>query len=346
MDERTRTRPRRRSWHVVTSVWGLVTATLEGFVADRVPRMAASLAYYTLFSLAPVLVIAAGIAGIAFGEDAARGQIVQQIQGLIGREGAEAVQAVLRQAHPGQGLAATVLGIVTLLVGATGAFVELQDALNVIWGVVPKPGHAVLDLLKIRLLSFLMVLVIGFLLLVSLVLSAGLEAAATYVQGQLAMEAGLMQFVNSIFSFVVITVLFALLYLVLPDARIGWRDVWVGAAITSVLFSLGKKLIGLYLARSSITSMYGAAGSVVILVIWVFYTATILFLGAEFTRVYATRFGGGIAADPHAVLVEDVVDVQIRRSATDDEPTLATVKEEARRQVEDAVRALDEKRDS
>ncbi len=346
MDERPRTRPRRRRWRVVNSAWGLATATMQGFVADRVPRLAASLAYYTLFSLAPVLVIAAGIAGVAFGEDAARGQIVQQMQGLIGREGAEAVQAVLRQANHGQGLAATVLGVITLLVGATGAFVELQDALNTIWGVVPKPGHAVLDLLKIRLLSFLMVLVIGFLLLVSLVLSAGLEAVATYVQGSLAVEAELMQAVNSVFTFVVITVLFALIYLVLPDARIGWRDVWVGAALTAVLFSLGKSLIGLYLARSSITSMYGAAGSVVILVIWVFYTATILFLGAEFTRVYATRFGGGIAADPHAVLVEDIVEVSIRRTAADDEPTLATVKEEARRQVEDAVRALDEKHEN
>jgi membrane protein len=309
-----------------------------GFSADKVPRLAASLAYYTLFSLAPLLVIVIAIAGFAFGEQAARGQIVGEIRTLVGEQGARAVQSLLENARrPGAGIAATVLGTITLLAGATGAFVELQDALNTIWGVLPRPQNSLIAVLKSRLTSFAVVLGSGFLLLVSLVLSAGLNALGVFVQGRLGTQAAVMEGLNLVLTFAVFTLLLAMIYRMLPDVTIAWSDVWIGAGMTAVLFSIGKFLIGLYLGRSSITSTYGAAGSVVIVLLWVYYSAAILFVGAEFTRAYAARVGTGIAPSRHALRISDVVTVRTHGEYRDESTIHAAAKDEARRRVSDLV---------
>ncbi|MBP7148508.1 MAG: YihY/virulence factor BrkB family protein [Acidobacteria bacterium] len=323
-------------------VWSLLLDTYNNFYLDKVPRLAASLAYYTLFSLAPVLFIAVAVAGLVFGPEAARGEIVHQIDYLIGREGAEAIQGLLQRAwQPGTNVAATIVGIVTLLVGATGAFVELQDALNTIWGVLPKPGQGLVALLKVRLTSFLMILGIGFLLLVSLVISAGLAAATKFLGGYFAIPPFIAEAANVIVSLMVFTVLLAMIYKILPDVEIRWHHVWIGAALTAVLFTVGKFLIGLYLGRSSVTSTYGAAGSIVIILLWVYYSSLILFLGAEFTQVYASRFGAGVYPSKHAMSVNDVIHVAPRSHVAGEDSVRAAVKEQARRHVSRAAAEVD-----
>lgn len=273
----------------------LLKATVAEWQEDKVPRLAAALAYFTVFSLAPLLVIAISIAALFFGEEAARGQIFAQLQGLIGRQGAEAIEATITNADrvEGGGIA-TIVGIITLLLGASGVFGQLQDALNTIWEVAPKPGRGIVSFLRTRFLSFGMVLVIGFLLLVSLVLSAILAGVSTYMEGFVPALAPLWAIVNFLVSFGVITCLFALIYRVLPDVHIAWGDVWVGAAFTALLFTIGRTLIGIYLGSAAVGSAYGAAGSLVIILVWVFYSAQILLFGAEFTQVYARRYGSRI----------------------------------------------------
>jgi membrane protein len=286
------------------TIWELLKGAAVEWDKDKCPRLGAALSYYTLFSLAPVLVIAIAIAGMIFGDEAARGQIVGQIQGLVGSEGAKAIQAMLENADkPGDSILATVAGFVMLMIGATGAFVELQDSLNTVWEVMPKPGRGIMGLIKDRLLSFGVVLGVGFLLLVSLVLSAGLTAVSSYLGDALPGSTALWQIVNLILSFAVVAVLFAMMFKILPDVELDWEDVWVGAVVTSFLFTVGKYLIGLYLGNSSIASSYGAAGSVVVLLVWVYYTSQILLFGAEFTQVYAERFGVKIAPSKHAMSI-------------------------------------------
>ncbi|MFY0578376.1 YihY/virulence factor BrkB family protein [Cystobacter fuscus] len=259
---------------------------------DNAPMFAASLSYYTLFSIAPVLVIAVSVAGMVFGEEAARGQIQAQLEDLVGRGSAEVIgQMMISARKPGAGILATTLGLVALIFGATGVFVQLQDSLNHIWNVKPKPRNGVIAFLRSRFLSFAMVLVIGFLLLVSLVVSAVLAALGAWFSNLLPGWTVMWQGVNLLISFGVITVLFAMMYKLLPDTHVSWRDVWLGAAVTSLLFSLGKFLIGLYLGRSAVASSYGAAGSLAVVLLWVYYSAQILFLGAEFTQVYARSHG-------------------------------------------------------
>ncbi|MDB5033275.1 MAG: ribonuclease [Chlorobi bacterium] len=288
------------------NLWEMIKSTAVEWDKDKCPRLGAALSYYTLFSLAPVLVIAIAIAGMLFGDEAARGQIVEQLRGLVGVEGAKAVQTMLENArHPSDSIIATIIGFVTLLVGATGAFVELQDSLNTIWDVMAKPGRGIMGLLKDRLLSFGIVIGVGFLLLVSLVLSAALTALGTYLGNSFAGSALIWQGVNQVISFGVITLLFAMIYKILPDVELDWKDVWIGACVTSVLFTIGKFLIGLYLGNSSIASTYGAAGSVVVLLVWVYYTSQILLFGAEFTQVYAERFGTRIKPSKNAVAVRE-----------------------------------------
>jgi len=272
------------------SIFGKAVA---GWWNDNVPRLGASLAYYTLFGLAPILIIAIAIGGLVFGEEAVRGQIVGQIQGLIGREGALAVQAMLEgAAKPSSSVTATVVGGITFFLGATGAFLELQTSLNAIWRVKPKPGGNFLRMLVLqRLISFGLVVALGFLLLTSLLVSTALSAIHTYMghafPGVLVLWEGL----NVVVSLSVITLLFALIYKVLPDVRLAWRDVWVGALVTAGLFTIGKLLIGLYLGTTSVASTYGAAGSVVVILVWVYYSAQVILLGAEFTREYVEAFG-------------------------------------------------------
>jgi membrane protein len=275
----------------------------EGFQdwnEDNAPRLGAALSYYTIFSIAPLLLISIAVAGLVFGADAAQGRVVSQIQGLVGRTAAEAIQGMLESARkPGQGIVATIFGAVTLLFGAGGAFNELRGALDVIWEIPPRKGGGIVAMIRERLASFAMVLVVGFLLLVSLVISAGISAFE--IKGTFPGSGVVLQIVNNGVSLAVVTALFALIFKYLPDAHppVAWKDIWVGAFITATLFTLGKYGIGFYLGRSSVASAYGAAGSVVLLLVWVYYSAQILFFGAELTQVYARRHGSrlGLAAE-------------------------------------------------
>ncbi len=282
---------------------GVVKEALRDWNEDNAPRLGAALSYYTIFSIAPHLLISIAVAGLVFGAEAAQGRIVAQIQGLVGRDAAEAIQSMLENARkPGQGVMATVFGAVTLIFGAGGAFNELRAALDVIWEIPPRTGGGILALICERLASFAMVLVVGFLLLVSLVISAGISAFE--VKGTFPGSGVVLQVVNNGVSLAVITVLFALIFKYLPDAHppVAWKDIWVGAFITAALFTLGKFAIGFYLGRSSVASAYGAAGSLVLLLVWVYYSAQILFFGAELTQVHARRHGSrlGLAAETGA----------------------------------------------
>jgi membrane protein len=259
---------------------------------DRAPRMGAALAYYTIFSLAPLLIIVVAIAGLAFGMQAAQGEIAGQIQGLIGRDGAKAVQSMIQSAHkPAHGVIGSLIGVFALLLGASGVFSEMQDALNSIWHVNPDSKAGVLNLIKERFLSFGMVLGIGFLLLVSLLLSTFLAAVVKYLGGIFPVLAVLLASLDFLLSLLSITVLFAMIFKLLPNIKIAWSDVWVGAALTSLLFTAGKFVIGFYIGKSVSASAYGAAGSLVVVVAWIYYSALLLYFGAEFTRVYARTLG-------------------------------------------------------
>lgn len=289
------------SSRTVSGFKDLIKETFSEWSKDKASRLAAALSYYTIFSVAPLLIIAIAVAGLVFGRQAATNQLVDEIRGLVGDQGAQVIQTILRNAgRTSSGILATIIGVVTLLVGASGAFGQLQDSLNTIWEVKPKAGRGVKGILHDRFLSFSMVVVIGFLLMVSLLLSAFLAGIGKYLADVLPMSSLVMQALNFGISFCVTTFLFALIFKVLPDARIRWRDVWVGAGVTALLFSLGRFLIGLYLGRSTVSSAYGAAGSLVVLLLWVYYSAQILFLGAEFTQVYANRFGKAITPKPNA----------------------------------------------
>jgi membrane protein len=288
----------------------ILKETVAEWTEDNVPLLAAALAYYTVFSLAPLLLIAIAIAGAVFGEEAAKGELIGQIQGLVGAQGAEAIQTMIANANkPGSGgTIATITGVVFLLFGASGVFGQLQAALNTIWEVKPKPGKGIGSFLQARFLSFAMVLVIGFLLLVSLVLSAIL-AGVSSVFGKFVPDLVIVgQILNFVISFGVITVLIAAIYKFLPDVKVPWRNLWVGAGVTALLFNIGKFLLGLYLGNSSIGSTYGAAGSFVVVLTWVFYSAQILLFGAEFTQVYSKYRGTPIEPSKHAVRVPKASD--------------------------------------
>jgi membrane protein len=270
-----------------------------GWDRDNVPRLGAALAYYTLFALAPLLIIAIAVAGIAFGAEAARGEVVSQIDSLIGKNGAQAVQSLLEQAQqPTRSIPATILGVITFFLGATGAFAQLQGAINTVWHIQSPGRGAIRGFIRQRLLSFGMVVGIGFLLLVSLLLSALLAALGRYLNSRLPGGEVLWQGVNVIVSFGFITLLFAMIYKVLPDITLAWRDVWAGAVITAFFFTLGKFLIGLYLGRASIGSSYGAAGSVIIIMLWVYYSSQIMLFGAEVTHAYVQLFGSKARGGP------------------------------------------------
>ncbi len=283
---------------------GLVHLLQRAIVAwwnDNVPRLGASLAYYTLFAIAPVLLVAIAIAGLAFGAEAVRGEIVGQLDELVGHEGAKAIQNLLEGAsRPQSGWLATIIGSITFVFAATGAFLELQAALNAIWGVKPNPSANPVTFVIDRLRSFGLVVAIGFLLLVSLAVSAALAALAGWL-GRIAPALPVVwTVVNFVVSIGVTTALFALLYFFLPDVQLRWRDVVVGAFVTAVLFTVGKQVIGFYLGQSVTASTYGAAGSIVVLLLWVYYSSQVVLLGAEFTRLYAEHQSGQPRAESFA----------------------------------------------
>jgi len=262
----------------------LFKQTFREFSSDKVPRLGAALAYYTIFSIAPLLLIAIAIAGLVFGRDAASGAVYAQLRGVFGPASAEMIQKMVEAAaKPKASSIATIVGVVTLLVGAAGVIGQLKEALNTIWDVKPSEKGGVKRILMTYIGNWAMVLGIGFLLLVSLVIDSAISAFAHY--------AGLWQSLQLVMSFGVITVLFAAMFRFLPDLRIEWRDVWFGASFTSLLFVLGKFALGLYLGRSAVGSSYGAAGSLVVVLLWVYYAAQIVLFGAEFTQVYARAHG-------------------------------------------------------
>jgi membrane protein len=274
-------------------LWIVLKGAFAGWWNDNVPRMGAALAYYTLFALAPILIVAIAVGGMVFGPETVRGEIVGQLAGLVGRDGARAVQTMLEGAgKSSSSIAVTVIGLITFFLGATGAFLELQADLDAVWRVKPKSrGTFLRELLMQRIISFGMVLGFAFLLLVSLIVSATLAAVYGYI-GNIFPGIGLLwEAVNVAVSLGVITLLFAMIYKVVPDVKLTWGDVWVGALVTAGLFTVGKFLIGLYLGTSSFTSTYGAVGSVIVVLVWVYYSSQIVLLGAEFTRAYVEQFG-------------------------------------------------------
>ena len=284
----------------------LLKETYSEWSEDKASRLAAAIAYYTAFSMAPLIILTLVILGLFFQSDVAQGYLMGQMTSMVGADGASVFQDIMQNASRPSGLtAATVIGIATLLFGASGVFGALQDAMNTVWGVAPKPGRGLWGIIESRFLSFTMVFGLGFLLLVSLVLSAALTAVGEFVSGYFQEYVIIGQILNFLISFGFVTLLFAMIFKILPDVEIAWRDVWLGAVVTALLFTLGKFVLGLYLGQQSFGSTYGAAGSILIVLLWIYYSAQILLMGAEFTQVYARRFGSRIVPDKDAVPLDE-----------------------------------------
>lgn len=285
----------------------LLKKVFKEWSEDKASRLAAALAYYTAFSLPPLLVVSIGIASVFTERETVESQLVNQAGSLMGNRGSEAIETILESAEsPGGGeLLPTIIGVALLLFGASGIFTQLQDAMNTIWNVEPAPNRGIWGLIKDRFLSFTMVLSIGFVLLVSLLLTTLLTSFGDYI-GSLVTEAEeVLQVLNFIVSIAVYILIFALIFKTIPDVDIAWRDVGIGAVLTAVLFKIGEYALGLYFEYSDPTSAFGAAGSIILLLLWVYYSAQILFLGAEFTQVYATEYGSGIRPEEGAVLLTE-----------------------------------------
>jgi membrane protein len=278
----------------LAELWRLLKEALAGWWNDRAMSMGAAIAFYTVFSLAPMLLAAIAVAGLVFGREAAQGSIVGELGALLGESAAEALEAMIASAGDvGSGVLGTALGVGTFLLLVTGAIVELQDDLNIIWKVERRPSSGFSEFVRVRLLSFVLVLGIGFLLLVSLVIDAGLSALGAYVERAFS-EIRILQILNQVVAFCVAAILFAMIFKILPDVELTWRDVAAGALVTAALFTAGKFLIGIYLGRSAIASAYGAAGSIITLLLWIYYSSLILLFGAEFTKVFAESRGSRI----------------------------------------------------
>jgi membrane protein len=312
-------------------LWSLIAATFSEWNEDRVPRMAAALAFYTAFSIAPMLVIAIWIATQMFDEAAVAAEVSQQLRLLMGPTAAKGVETMLTSArHTGGGWPATILGVLLLVYGSTNVFAEIQDSMNTIWEVKARPGKLWWQIIRDRLVSFAMVLALAFLLMVSLVLSAALAALSRYVSSGVEFWTSA---VNSALSLVVFTVVFALIFKYLPDVKIRWPEVVIGAVVTSLLFNLGKLLIAQYLGRESVSSVYGAAGSLAILLLWVYYSAQILYIGAEFTQVYTRRRRGRKQVEPERGAVAITEEERIQQGI----PHRATVEGAAEKQAAEGL---------
>jgi membrane protein len=283
---------KRNGTGMLSDIGSLLKAAFAGWWNDRAMSLGASIAFFTVFSLAPILLAAIAVAGLAFGREAAQGAIVSELGGLIGKNEASALEAMIVSAsNVGSGIIGTTIGIVTFLLLVTGAVVELQDDLNIIWKAKPPQSYGVLDFLRTRFLSFGLVLGIGFLLLVSLIIDAGLSSIGSYMEPNFSGATALLGFLNSLVSFAIAVVLFAMIFKLLPAVKIEWGDVWIGSLVTGLLFTVGKSLIGYYLGKSNIASSYGAAASIITILLWIYYSSLILLFGAEFTKVYAESRG-------------------------------------------------------
>ena len=284
----------------------LLKETYTEWIDDKAPRLGAALAYYTVFSMAPLLIILVAAVGAIWGNqsDLVQARILREVESTVGAGGADLVKGMLTSSsRPDAGFWPTLLGVVGLLFGATTVFAQLQDALNTIWDVESTVG-GVKGVVVTRMMSFALILFVGFLLLALLVISALLSAVDSFVAGITPEMQFLFRLLDLLLSFGIITLLFAMIYHYLPDVEIGWRDVWTGAAVTALLFTLGKYALGAYLANSSTGSAYGAAGSLAVLFVWIYYSAQLVFFGAEFTQVYARRYGSRIQPSAYAVRVE------------------------------------------
>ena len=292
-------------WRRTREFVRLIKLAVQEFSLDNGPKLSASLSYYTLFSMAPMLLIVIAIGSLILGREAAEGYLYTQFEGLMGHLGAAQLQEMIRNVQiSGDTPWVTVVSIVTLFLGATGVFIEIQDSINTIWSIKAKPKKGWVRFITTRLISFSMVVGIGFLLMVTLVVSAVLSVMDEWIAAHLQSFAWSAYLLSNLISITVVVLLFAVIFKVLPDANIKWRDVLIGAFFTSVLFLIGKSLINIYLGRSSTVSAYGAAGAVVLVILWVYYSAIILFFGAEFTKVYANQYGGKITPSHFAVFVE------------------------------------------
>ncbi len=315
-------------------------ATFSEWSEDKAPRLAAAMAYYAVFSLAPLLIIVMAIIGLVYGQEAAQGKIAEQMQGLVGENGAQAVQTMVEAARkPRAGIIATVASVIVLIFSAGSFFVQLQDSLNTIWEVAPKPGRSIMTMIRQRFLSFSLVLGIGLLLLVSLIISAGLSAFGGFLVSLMPGLEYLMKALNFLISFGVITFLFAMIYKYLPDVKIVWGDVWIGAIATSLLFTIGKSLIGIYLGRSSTASAYGAVGSLVVLLLWDYYSIMIFLMGAEFTQVYTNKYGSRMVPSKEAIpLTEEMRAEQGIPHTKEDKVAAASREREPARPFQDVYR--------
>jgi membrane protein len=297
--------------------WLILRQAFTEFLNDHGLKFSASLSYYTIFALGPVLLIIISLAGIFFGKDAVEGKIYWQIQGLVGSAAALQIQDIISNIEASQFTrSGFLLGVVILFIGATGVFTEMQDSINYIWSIKSKPKKSILKFVFDRLTSFSLIISFGFILMVSLAIHALVDLLHEILKGHFS-EVSVVIFtcLNYVWLFVIITSMFAIIFKVLPDAKIRWKDVFVGASFTSVLFLIGKFLIGLYLGNSNIGVTYGAAASVVIILLWVYYTSIILYFGAEFTKVYTMNFGGGIVPDKTAVFIikQEVTEIAVSK---------------------------------
>ncbi|OLY93742.1 membrane protein [Cnuella takakiae] len=293
----------------LTGLWHILKKSFAGFGEDKVPKLSASLAYYTIFSLGPLILVIISLAGVFLGREAIEGSIFNQLRGFVGADAAAQIQQIVKSASlSGKSTTAATIGVITLLVGATSVFAEIQDSINTIWGLKAKPGkQGVLIMLKNRLLSFGVIGSLGFLLLVSLAVTAIIEGLNERLLARFPdVSIILMYVINLVITLGVITLLFAVIFKVLPDAAIRWRDVWAGSIATAILFMIGKFAIGLYIGKSEVGSTYGTAGSLVVLILWVYYSAIILYFGAEFTKAYALEYGSDIRPNKYAVVVQAV----------------------------------------
>lgn len=303
--------------HHLHNIWLLLKDSAIAWDDDNIGMQGAALSFFTVFSLSPLLILVIVLSSFGFGQEAASGHLVSQIRGLIGIEGAQFVQSLIKNAYKsGSNVPAIIFSVILVLLGSSAVFIQLRDSLNMIWRVQQKPIGIIQSFLHGRFLSFVMILGIGFLLLVSLILSAVLAAMSNYLSNLLDIFRGLVSILDFIISFVGITLIFALMFKYLSAAILKWKEVWIGAAVTSLLFSIGKLIIGLYLGNSAIGSTFGAASSLVIIMLWTFYSSQIILFGAEFTRFYSERFGTGILPGKNGVRVihrqEETIEIPVR----------------------------------
>jgi membrane protein len=303
-------------------IWGVLKASFTGFTDHKVTKLSGSLAYYTVFSMAPLLVVIISLCGIFLGREIAEGQVYAQLEGFLGRESATSLQQLIKNAYlDGKSTIALIIGIITLLIGATTVFGDIQDSINTIWGLKPKPKRGWVKMLQNRFLSFSVIISLGFVLLVSLAVTSVLDAFSGRLQARFA-EVSVIVFyiINQVVTLAVISLIFGVIFKVLPDAIIKWRDVIAGAIVTAVLFMIGKFAISIYIGQSNVGSTYGATGSLVVVLLWTYYSSIILYFGAEFTKAYAVAFGSEIYPSHYAVTTKEIEVETEGKSIQDNHP--------------------------